>query len=386
MRSVWLVGLLLLPALSGCLGQRGPADASPEPPADVARTLTMGGCVDQTGRFPAPIDELRAELPAPFEPVPLDPAGLYGERWILAGRCGPIEGDGVSVPEATFFLAGILVSAPDDHRQEAGTLVVATDIAAGPELAGLFARWGQGDARLADVQYDFMEGVVGIGRATIDGISFDVTGGTPENVIGADFFRFFLLDDGALNGAIDWHTTEGLARRGSATLSDGRQGRGGLFWGDGYAYNLTHVPLERITVAPPIVEPPRPAGLAEPIHLEFNGHVGLPYYCFDPGVPSGNPVEDAFYEESSEEFVFDVPVGTRFINGTLDWDTTAPEADDLDIDIYRGDWDEYRGGAYANHPETFSIELEVGDEGPWLAWVYNCQNPPTDFTLEIVLS
>lgn len=125
-----------------------------------------------------------------------------------------------------------------------------------------------------------------------------------------------------------------------------------------------------------------PLGLAEPVAYEFTGHVDGPYYCYDPH----DVAESAVRDRASAEFALAFPPGTRYVNGSLAWETQGPtfETSDLDVVLYGPEGRELDPGDAV--PETFEFELQDGDEGAWTAVVYNCQNPPTDFTLEVLLS
>lgn len=136
-------------------------------------------------------------------------------------------------------------------------------------------------------------------------------------------------------------------------------------------------------VAQPIAQPPIPRGLDEPVPYEFTGHVNVAYYCFDPNPTS----EQAVRDQASQEFEFKVPPNTRFVNGTLDWETTGPTAETSDLDLVLFDSEGDRLDAGTNDvPEMFHFELHEGDQGTWTAVVLNCENPPTDFTLSLWLS
>lgn len=130
-----------------------------------------------------------------------------------------------------------------------------------------------------------------------------------------------------------------------------------------------------------LAQPKVPTGLDEPVEHRFTGRVEAPYYCHTPGEL---PTDGAADAATSAKFPFEVPVGARYMNGTLSWDTTAPGLDGVFLDLFdpKG---EFRGGTRLP-PTAFELELALGDEGEWLAWVYNCENPPTDFTLNLMLS
>ncbi len=171
-------------------------------------------------------------------------------------------------------------------------------------------------------------------------------------------------------------------------LNMARCGSGCTVWmyadsGVASAYDVTVTPLYGGDEPVPLVytRPPPPPGLDEPVTYEFTGHVNVPG-CY----AEADPALDAVVRDRVE-FEFEVPADTRFINGTLDWGTTGPVAD-VDVFLYgaegqrfRDDVDETQVGR-----ETFGYELQEGDQGSWTALVQNCENPPTDFTLEIVLS
>ncbi len=131
--------------------------------------------------------------------------------------------------------------------------------------------------------------------------------------------------------------------------------------------------------APPVV----PTGLDEPVEYEFTGRLNVPYCA---GLNT-DPVWDVVRDESVEEFEFEVPSGTRFVNGTLSWETTGPtpETSDLDLFLFDPAGSKY-DAASLDVPETFSFELRGDKQGTWEAQVENCQNPPTDFTLNLELS
>lgn len=120
-----------------------------------------------------------------------------------------------------------------------------------------------------------------------------------------------------------------------------------------------------------------PKGLDEPVEYEFTGHVNFPGCHAEP-----DPALDAAVRDRVE-FEFEVPADTRFVNASLDWEMQQPVAD-LDLYLYDAQGDLWTGDDRV--PERFSGEIEEGDQGPWTALVQNCENAPTDFTLEIVLS
>ncbi len=130
-------------------------------------------------------------------------------------------------------------------------------------------------------------------------------------------------------------------------------------------------------VARPVIVVPTPAGLDERVEYEFTGHVNFPG-CY----AESDPALDAVVRDRVE-FEFEVPAGTRFVNATLDWEMQQPVAD-LDLYLYDPDGDLFRGADEV--PERFSFDIEESDQGMWTALVQNCENAPTDFTLEIVLA
>lgn len=142
-------------------------------------------------------------------------------------------------------------------------------------------------------------------------------------------------------------------------------------------------PLARLTIPPvrPYEGPSPPSGLPEPIRYDLQGRVEAPRCVTDPDPTAGGAIP----LEHSVEFSFDVPQGTRFVNGTLSWDTAGPtpELTDLDVVLYDEDGDAF--DPPDSVPETFGFELRAGDAGAWTAVVTNCENPPTDFTLTIEL-
>ncbi|MGQ0534793.1 MAG: hypothetical protein ACT4PT_01835 [Methanobacteriota archaeon] len=140
--------------------------------------------------------------------------------------------------------------------------------------------------------------------------------------------------------------------------------------------------VERVARADPSLA----AGLDEPIAYAFAGHVDVPS-CY---VDEGSAPEKATHDASSDTFSFEVPPDTRFVNGTLDWETHGPitnpvvDMNDLDVVLYDPDGELFQHDS--GPPETFSFELRDGEQGEWTAIVYNCENPPTDFTLTLELS
>ncbi len=123
--------------------------------------------------------------------------------------------------------------------------------------------------------------------------------------------------------------------------------------------------------------PAPPAGLADPIEYAFPGHVNFPG-CY----AEADPALDAAVRDRVE-FEFEVPANTRFVNATLDWETQQPVAD-LDLYLYNSERKLFRGDDGV--PEKFSFEITESDQGTWTGLVQNCENAPTDFTLELVLS
>ncbi len=132
-------------------------------------------------------------------------------------------------------------------------------------------------------------------------------------------------------------------------------------------------PVPQIRPAPPSPPP----GLDEPVEYEFTGHVNLPG-CY----AESDHALDAVVRDHMT-FEFEVPTGTRFVNATLDWEMQQLVAD-LDLFLYNSEGDLFRGADEV--PERFSFEIEESDQGTWTALVQNCENAPTDFTLEVVLS
>ncbi len=135
--------------------------------------------------------------------------------------------------------------------------------------------------------------------------------------------------------------------------------------------------LDAETMAAEYVPPTRPPGLDEPVEYEFTGHVNFPG-CY----AEADPALDAAVRDRVE-FEFEVPANTRFVNATLDWEMQQPVAD-LDLYLYNSNGDLFRGDDGV--PERFSFEIAESDQGTWTALVQNCENPPTDFTLDLVLS
>jgi hypothetical protein len=129
-------------------------------------------------------------------------------------------------------------------------------------------------------------------------------------------------------------------------------------------------------------QPNVPAGLDEPVPYAFTGHVDVPG-CYLGSAP---PLEQAASGLTSVTIEFDVPPQTRFVDGTLDWATYGPTPDTTDLDLLLYD----PAGNYYDTPdkvpEAFHFELQDGHQGTWTAIVRNCENPPTDFTLDLVLS
>jgi hypothetical protein len=160
---------------------------------------------------------------------------------------------------------------------------------------------------------------------------------------------------------------------------------------DSHALGETTVVIQRsgplLRDAQPEAGPPAPpgvpTGLDEPVPYEFTGHVDVPHYCFD----QDPTVEEAVRDLASDTFEFEVPPNTRFVNGTLDWETTGPtpETSDLDLLLFDGEGDYFDANSL-DVPETFTFDLLEGDQGTWTAVVQNCQNPPTDLTLSLELS
>ncbi len=144
--------------------------------------------------------------------------------------------------------------------------------------------------------------------------------------------------------------------------------------------------LEHLEIVTPPPQAPQAAGLPIPLMKTFTGHVDVPFYCA-PGVGGNEDVEPLVYEAATEDFDLEVPVDTRFLNGTLEWPASpTTESNDLDLHIFDGNGT-YRDGAYYGHlGETFSVELPPGDEGTWRIHVLHCLGAPTDFTLTVELS
>ncbi|MGQ0535418.1 MAG: sialidase family protein, partial [Methanobacteriota archaeon] len=126
-----------------------------------------------------------------------------------------------------------------------------------------------------------------------------------------------------------------------------------------------------------------PEGLREPVAYDFAGRVEVPYYGADPHPAAEGVARDL----ASDTFDFEVPPGTRFVEGRLEWATAGPtpETSDLDLMLYDAQGDPYDAATLAK-PEVFAFELQEGDQGAWRAVVMNFQTPPTDFPLRLVLS
>lgn len=229
-------------ALGGCV-----TDPSPPPgeAASVPTRLDFDACFDQTGRFPTPVEELRPYVPSPLEPALLDPAGAMGQRFVIAAGCRMLAGDSIPAEDVHMMLSTIPVEGPPEYfPEDAFGAVVMWFHVSDEALATIVTSWGAADVR-SDAAFSVNDGPVRAGHATSGDISFDVVGGTPEGSIGDDLGRTFFVREGALAGAMDWALAPAPSvRRGSAMLSDGSSGLGGHFWGDGYAYNWTAVPLD----------------------------------------------------------------------------------------------------------------------------------------------
>ncbi len=199
-------------------------------------------------------------------------------------------------------------------------------------------------------------------RVTEGPIEFDSTGTLAERWIGVDEGS-----DGRVH--IVW-TDSRFGRADAFTATIGREPAGGT------------IGIDEPLIGPWSLQSTQPpSGLAAPVKFRFAGHVDVPYYCQDP-----DPRLEAMVRDSaSETFTFEVPNGTRYLNGSLDWDTTLLDADDLDVAFYdsQGRLFDRMG---PNHPETFKFELPRNMSGTWTAWVTNCENPPTDFTLTFELA
>lgn len=246
-----LGSLVLALLLAGCatpsdVGTGSPSDTVP-PVEPAPATMAFPQCQDVTGHFQVPATAMEGDVPAPLR-LSTDATGTLADLWIIAAECDAARlPDGTAVATVRLALAGVRVLAPAAPGPDNSTVswgyaildVGATDAA----VATTFARWGQANAKTADISFSVTgDGTARVAEATWGSEPWLRVVAGPQAPFGDDKVRFFLLGPGEVAGAIDWNVTAGFAALGTA-MSPPVAGRGGWFGGEGYGYGLQAVPV-----------------------------------------------------------------------------------------------------------------------------------------------